>query len=51
MVIVVREDRLRDSRAKRWSSSLFYKVFRFLTKNMIEENAGDFRLMSRRIVQ
>ena len=51
MVIGVREDRLRDSRAKRWSSSLFYKVFRFLTKNMIEENAGDFRLMSRRIVQ
>lgn len=50
MVIGVRSNRDTDGRIKRWSAALFYKVFRRLTHNMVEDNAGDYRLMSRRVV-
>lgn len=50
MVIGVRENRDTDGRLKRWTAALFYRVFRRMTHDMIEDNAGDFRLMSRRVV-
>lgn len=50
MVVGVRENRDADGRVKRWCAALFYKLFRRMTHNMVEDNAGDFRLMSRRVV-
>ena len=50
MVVGVRGNRDADGRLKRWSAALFYRVFRRMTGDMIEDNAGDFRLLSRRVV-
>lgn len=50
MVIGIRENRNSDGLIKRWCAAMFYKVFRRMTHNMVEDNAGDYRLMSRRIV-
>lgn len=49
MVVGVRGNREADGRLKRWSAALFYRVFRRMTGDMIEDNAGDFRLLSRRV--
>lgn len=51
MVIGVRKNRDADGAAKRWCAAIFYKVFRRMTHGMIEDNAGDYRLMSRRVVE
>lgn len=50
MVIGIRKNRDSDGCVKRWCAALFYKVFRRMTHDMVEDNAGDYRLMSRRIV-
>lgn len=50
MVVGVRSDRSSDSFAKRWTSQQFYKVFNALSHPGIPENAGDFRLMDRKVV-
>ncbi len=46
-----REERRADSAAKRWTAGRFYKFFNAIADRPIEENAGDFRLMSRRVVE
>jgi len=50
MVVGVRSDRSSDTLFKRWTSRQFYKVFNMLCRPGIPENAGDFRLMDRKVV-
>ena len=42
-----RANRDTDSFIKRFTASLFYKVYNFIAKNAIPENVGDFRLLDR----
>jgi len=51
VVYGVRENRDADSRLKRYTSSVFYRVFNKLSRDPIPENVGDFRLMDRRVVE
>lgn len=46
----MRRDRNEDSPGKRTSASLFYRVFNWLSHTEIPANAGDYRLMNRRVV-
>ncbi|HZC16936.1 MAG TPA: glycosyltransferase family 2 protein [Caulobacteraceae bacterium] len=46
-----RRERARESRFKLTSASLFYKLLRTIAEVDIPQDAGDFRLMSRRIVE
>lgn len=39
-----------DTGAKRMSAGLFYRIFNSVAAQPIDENAGDYRLMSRRVV-
>ena len=48
VVYGVRLDRAGESRFKRLTASLFYRVLRKLTKTEIALDSGDFRLLSRR---
>jgi glycosyltransferase involved in cell wall biosynthesis len=50
MVLAKRVDRSKDSILKRTTSEWFYRVHNRLSKLQIEENVGDFRLLSREIV-
>lgn len=50
VVLARRVDRSGDHVAKRVTASLFYKVHNLISKQKIPENVGDFRLMSRRVV-
>lgn len=50
VVIAVRSDRRYDSFAKRVTATLFYRFLRRLSDTPIPANAGDFRLMDRRVV-
>lgn len=50
MVYGVRTSRTEDSAAKRTTSSGFYRLFNRITHSPIPGNAGDYRLMSRRVV-
>ena len=50
VVYGVRSDRSSDSRFKRHSADLFYRVARRLTSTRGPDHAGDFRLMSRATV-
>jgi dolichol-phosphate mannosyltransferase len=43
-----RAERQGDSRFKRWTASLFYKLLRALADVDIPENVGDFRLVDRK---
>jgi glycosyltransferase involved in cell wall biosynthesis len=45
-----RIDRAADSPARRGLSRVFYRTFRMLSGTQLPENAGDFRLLSRRAV-
>jgi dolichol-phosphate mannosyltransferase len=45
-----RSSRPKESRFKRATAWLFYRIMGFLTKNEIEANVGEFRLMSRAVV-
>jgi polyisoprenyl-phosphate glycosyltransferase len=49
-VIALRKSRESDPLAKRAAARLFYKIFNKVTTVPIPENAGDFRLMSRKVV-
>lgn len=42
--------RSNDTNAKRATAGMFYRVFNKLASHPIAENAGDFRLMSRKVV-
>lgn len=50
VVYGVRTDRLSDSHAKRLTSALFYKFHNLISEDPIPENAGDFRLLDRSVV-
>lgn len=50
MVVAVRRDRGSDSLGKRGSADLFYRVIGRLSDVPIPPNAGDFRLLDRRVV-
>lgn len=51
MVVAVRRDRSQDTFTKRKSASLFYRVIGHVADVPIPANAGDFRLMDRRVVE
>ena len=51
MVLAKRTDRSTDGRLKRKSAEMFYKLHNKISNPKIEENVGDFRLMSREIVE
>ena len=48
VVYGVRLERAGESRLKRWTASLFYRLLRRLTSTEIPVDSGDFRLLSRR---
>jgi polyisoprenyl-phosphate glycosyltransferase len=50
VVYAVRSERAGENRVRLMSISFFYKVLRRIAGNDIPENAGDFRLVSRRVV-
>ncbi len=51
VVLAKRVDRESDNFLKKTTASLFYKTHNKLSKTKIEENVGDFRLMSKRYVE
>jgi glycosyltransferase involved in cell wall biosynthesis len=50
MVLAKRIDRSTDGHLKRKSAEMFYKLHNKISSPKIEENVGDFRLMSREVV-
>ena len=50
VVYAVREERRGESTLKRWTSSLFYRILRRLSRVPIPVDTGDFRLMTRPVV-
>ena len=50
VVYGVRNDRSTDSRLKRATAGLYYRVMRRLSGPQLPDNAGDFRLVSRRVI-
>jgi len=51
VVQAVRKSREGETWFKLWTASLFYKLIRVLGAKHVRENAGDFRLMSRRAIE
>ncbi len=51
MVYAVRQDRAQESRFKRWGSRLFYRTISMGGQIDIPRDAGDFRLMDRKVVE
>lgn len=51
MVYGVRESRTEDTRLKRSSAGLFYRFFNRIAEAPIPAEAGDFRLLDRRVVE
>lgn len=47
----LRKDRYEDARGKRISAGMFYRVFNWLSHTQIPANAGDYRLMDRKVVE
>lgn len=50
VVLAKRVDRSSDNFLKRKTAAFFYRVHNTISEPKIEENVGDFRLMSRRVV-
>lgn len=50
VVYGVRERRQGDSRFKLWSAAVFYRLIRKFSKHELPLDAGDFRLMDRKVV-
>ena len=51
VVLGKREDRTSDTAAKRISADFFYKMHNKISDIQIPQNVGDYRLMSRRVVE
>ncbi len=51
MIYGIRGSRDEDTQAKRTSAGLFYRFFNRLAETHIPSNAGDFRLLDRRVVE
>lgn len=51
MVLAKRKDRSTDGHLKRKTAEWFYKLHNVISAPKIEENVGDFRLMSREVVE
>ncbi|MEU5721474.1 glycosyltransferase family 2 protein [Micromonospora sp. NPDC047738] len=51
VVYGVRADRSRDSRFKRWTAAGYYRLVRHLVGAQVPAQAGDFRLLSRAVVE
>ncbi|WP_336767799.1 glycosyltransferase family 2 protein [Pantoea endophytica] len=51
VVLAKRIDRTSDSHLKRKTAEWFYHLHNMISKPQIEENVGDFRLMSREVVE
>ncbi len=51
VVYATREDRRADTFAKRFTAEGFYRLFNKISALKIPENAGDYRLMDRRVVE
>ena len=51
MVLAKRSDRSSDGHIKRKTAEMFYKLHNKISTPKIEENVGDFRLMSREVVE
>jgi len=51
MVLAKRFDRSSDGHIKRKTAEMFYKLHNKISTPKIEENVGDFRLMSREVVE
>lgn len=51
MVYGVRQIRTEDTITKRTSAGWFYRLFNWISDIIIPEDAGDFRLMDRRLVE
>ncbi len=50
IVYAARADRSTDSWAKRFTAGMFYRIFNAMADRPIPKNAGDFRLLSRDVV-
>jgi glycosyltransferase involved in cell wall biosynthesis len=50
MVYGIRCDRGSDTFLKRWTAKLFYKTYNLMTKSPIPYNAGDYRLIDRKVI-
>ncbi len=50
MVYGIRNDRKSDTLLKQWTAKLFYKTYNLMTKSPIPYNAGDYRLIDRKII-
>lgn len=50
MVYAIRKDRHVESRLKRWGSRMFYGIISLSGKIHIPRDAGDYRLMDRKVV-
>jgi glycosyltransferase involved in cell wall biosynthesis len=51
MVFGVRRSRAHDSFAKRLTAGLYYRAHNAVSRDKIPENAGDFRLLDRKVVE
>ena len=51
VVLARRSERRTDTYAKRGTAALFYRVHNAISDTTIPDNAGDFRLMSRQVVE
>ena len=51
VVYGIRTERKQDTAVKRLSAQYFYRLFNLVTHTKIPENAGDFRLLDRRVVE
>jgi len=49
-VVMARRGRRKDHMLKRWSSWLFYKVFRYLSGINYDAEVGNFRIISKKVV-
>ena len=49
-VYACRTNRKTETRVKKWSATIYYKVLKNLSNFPVQENAGDFRMFSKRAI-